>query len=103
MFHSQRNLLLLRQQATRLNDILDLPSINLVLRRQSFQVPISQPTLRVSHPNKSLPYMEPTRCIQGWVVDGQMDSRLKGSIEVADAVGGEEHHASVIFKLLQED
>lgn len=47
--------------------------------------------------------MEPAHGIQGWVMDVQMDARLKCSVEVTDAVESEEHYTSVIFELPQKD
>ena len=98
MSHRQRRLLLLRQQASRLDDVFDLPPIDLDLR-QRLQVRVAQPTLQVSHMDKSLPYMEPARGVQGRIVDGEMDSRLKGRVKVVDTVAREEHDASVILEL----
>ena len=32
-------------------------------------------------------------------MDGQVDARLEGGVEVADAVAGQEHDAAVVFEL----
>lgn len=73
MLLSQRLFPLLRQQSRRLDNILNLPPVNLN-PRQRFEVLIAQPHFRVSHLHKSLPDMKPALDIQGRVVDGQMDS-----------------------------
>jgi hypothetical protein len=43
--------------------------------------------------------MKPALGIQGRILDGEMDPRLKGRVKVADSIASEKHDASIIFKL----
>lgn len=114
MFQSQRNVLLLRQQTSRLDNILDLSPIDLMISRQGLEVRITQATttttsiamlciVRSAHAtDERLPDVQPTRDVQGWVVDDEMNTRFKCGVDVVEAVGGKEHDTLVVLEFLQE-
>ena len=102
MLHRQLRLLLLgltsRQQPTRLQHVLDLPPVELHLRKL-IQVFRSDSTVT----QEALPDHPTTRNRQIRIADGDVNSGVKGRIDGSDSVGCEEHGAFVILEDTEED
>lgn len=52
--------------------------------------------------DERLPDVQPTRAVQCWVVDDEMNTRIKCGVDVVEAVGGKEHDTLVVLEFLQK-
>lgn len=98
MLHGKRGPVLLREESRCLDDVLDLPSIELDFGER-VKVCFVQAIRPTSYFNKGLPNMQTAWDVKRWVRNGEMNARLKCCIEVRDTIAGEKHDASVIFEL----
>jgi hypothetical protein len=91
-----RTIASLRKQLSSLQHILDLASVELHLC-QSVQFLVVQMT------SEGFPYLAATIRRQGWIMQADVDSAMKGIIDLFDSVGSQEQNALIVLKHAEED
>lgn len=93
-----------RQQLTRLQNILNLPPIQLN-RRQLIHLLLTKslPDALTHTLQKLAPHMFPAFHAQALVLQTEMDAWFEGAVDIVDAVGSEEEETLEVFERAEED
>lgn len=100
MSHSKLLSFTLCQQASSLDQVLDLPAIEFQFCQIKHFVICDAAVVLweiFRRPDESLPDMVAGAEVERRTVDGEVDARFEGSVERCDAIGSEEETTGVIF------